>query len=126
MLSERRTVTRWHNLERAVRPSPADLLVIVTGVLGAVNLGLRLAGQRAHWVTFTLLAVGLPGLAIVWFGTPRHVRPGANFGESIPAEYYYGAIALALWAVFLVLELIVFVALRIRSSRAETRGSREQ
>jgi hypothetical protein len=100
-----------------MRPSAAELLILGVAVLWVVNFGLRLAGQRLYWFTFWTLAAALPALAIYWFSTPRHVKPGANFGAGIPEEFYLGVIALALWVVVLVLELVVFIVLRIRDSR---------
>lgn len=102
---------------RGLRPSAADLLILGVAVLWVVNFGLRLSGQRLYWFTFWTLATALPALAIYWFSTPRHVKPGANFGAGTPEEFYLGVIALALWVIVLVLELVVFVVLKIRDSR---------
>lgn len=87
-------------------------------MLWVVNLSLRLARQRLYWVTFWSLAAGLPALALYWFSTPRHMEPGANFGAGMPEEYFYGAIALALWVIVLLLELVVFIVLKVRDSRS--------
>ena len=106
-----------------LRPSAADLLILGAAVLWVVNVGLRLAGQRLYWFTFWTLATALPALALHWFSTPRHGEPGANFGAGIPDEFYLGVIALALWVIVLVLELVVFVVLKIRDSRRSVRSA---
>lgn len=100
-----------------MRPSPADLLILGVLALWVVNLGLRLARSRLYWITFWALAAGLPALALYWFSTPRHTPTGANFGAGIPAEYFYGALAFALWIIVLLLELVVFIVLKVRDGR---------
>jgi hypothetical protein len=100
-----------------MRPSAADLLILEVAVLWVVNFGLRLARQRLYWVTFWALAAGLPALAVYWFSTPWHMEPHANFGAGMPPEYVFGAIALALWVIVMVLELVVFIVLKVRESR---------
>lgn len=82
-----------------------------------VNFCLRLAGRRLYWLTFWALVIGLPALAIHWFSTPWQMERGANFGVGMPHEYGLGALTLVLWSAVMVLELIVFIALKIRDHR---------
>lgn len=105
-----------------LRPSIPDQLILGVAALWAVNFGLHLARRRLYWVTFWALAAGLPALAFYWFSTPRRTEPGANFGAGIPEEYFYGVFALALWVVVLVLDLAVFVVLKVRDSRRSARS----
>jgi len=104
-----------------VTPSAPEYLILGVAVLWVVNFGLRLSGQRLYWVTFWTLVIALPALAIYWFSTPWPIDRGANFGAGMPDEYIFGALALALWLVVMVLELIVFIVLKVRHVR---RGSR--
>lgn len=101
-----------------MRPSPADLLILGVLSLWVVNLGLHLARSRIYWITFWALVAGLPALAFFWFSTPWHTPRNANFGAGMPVEYVYGVLAFALWAVVLVLELVVFIILKVREGRS--------
>jgi hypothetical protein len=94
-------------------------LALLLGVAAfwLVNFYLRLAGHRLYWLTFWALVIGLPALAIHWFPTPWQMERGANFGVGIPREYGLGALTLVLWSAAMVLELIVFIALKIRDHR---------
>lgn len=92
-------------------------LIIGVGLLWVVNFCLRLAGHRLYWLTFWTLFIGLPVLAIRWFSTPVRTDQGKNFGDGIRSEWGLGAIAVVLWAAVMILELIVFIALKIRDHR---------
>lgn len=92
-------------------------LIIGVGLFWVVNFCLRLAGHRLYWLTFWTLFIGLPALAIRWFSTPLRTDQGKNFGDGIPREWALGAIAVVLWAAVMILELIVFIALKLRDHR---------
>jgi hypothetical protein len=92
-------------------------LIIGASVFWVVNVCLRLAGRRLYWLTFWTLFIGLPALAIRWFSTPVRTDQGSNFGDGIPREWALGAAAVVLWAAVMILELIVFIALKIRDHR---------
>lgn len=92
-------------------------LIIGVGLCWVVNFCLRLAGHRLYWLTSWTLFIGLPVLAIRWFSTPVRTDQGKNFGDGIPSEWALGAIAVVLWAAVMILELIVFIALKIRDHR---------
>lgn len=89
-------------------------LLLGVAAFWLVSFCLRLAGNRLFWLMFWALVIGLPALAIYWFSTPWQMAQGANFGEGMPREYGLGALTLVLWLAALVLELIVFVTLKIR------------
>ena len=98
-------------------------LLLGVAVFWVVNFCMRLAGQRLYWVTFWTLVFALPALAIYWFSTPWHMERGANFGAGMPREYALGVLALVLWLAALALELIVFIALKVRDVRRSQRAS---
>jgi carbon starvation protein CstA len=95
------------------------MLLTVTAVW-LVNVCLRLAGRRMHWVAFWALFLGLPALAIYFLSNPTP-RESVNSFNDLPREYALGVVAMFLWLVVLVLELVVFTALKIRDQR-RTRG----
>lgn len=97
--------------------TPLNLLIVCVPALWILTLALRLIRSRLYWLTFWVLVVGLPVLAIYWFSTPWPAQPNANFGAGMPSEYVYGIFALALWLIVLVLELIVFIVLKVRGGR---------
>lgn len=92
-------------------------LIVGVGLFWVLNFCLRLAGNRLYWLTFWTLFIGLPVLAIRWFSTPVRTDRGKNFGDGIPSEWALGAVSVVLWAAVMILELIVFIVLKIRDHR---------
>ena len=95
-------------------------MLLTVAAVWLVNVCLRLAGRRLYRITFCALFLGLPALAIYFLSNPSP-RESVNSFNDLPREYALGAVALFLWLAVLVLELIVFTALKIRDRRRTRR-----
>lgn len=100
-------------------------MLVTVAALWMVNVSLRVLGRRLHWVTFWILSLGLPAVALYFLATPTRRESVGSFND-VPREYALAAVALILWAAVIALELMVFLGLKMRDHKRARQGARRR